>query len=317
VGDDVFGDDPTVKKLEELGAEKIGKEASLFVPSGTMGNSIAVKVWTKELEEIIVEERSHIYNMESTHIAFISRVIPRPLPSRRGAMDPELVEKAIRKPALHIPGTSLICIENTHNYWGGAVVPIDNFRAMREIADKHGLKIHLDGARIFNASISSGVPVKEYTKYVDSVMFCLSKGLSAPIGSLLAGSKEFIEKARRIRKLLGGGMRQVGVIAAAGIISLTEMIDRLAEDHNRAKRLAEGICNLPGIELDPKDVETNIIFLKFNHPRISIQEFLNKLKEKGILALGLAGRIRLVTHKDINDEDVEKTIKAFKEILKY
>ncbi len=317
VGDDVFGDDPTVKKLEELGAEKIGKEASLFVPSGTMGNSIAVKVWTNELEEIILEERSHIYNMESTHITFISRVIPRPLPSNRGVMNPELVEKAIRKPALHIPRTSLICIENTHNYWGGAVIPLENFKDLREIANKHGIKIHLDGARIFNASIASGIPVKEYTKYADSVMFCLSKGLSAPIGSLLAGSKEFIAKARRIRKLLGGGMRQVGVIAAAGIISLTEMIDRLAEDHRRAKRLAQGICNLPGIELNPEHVETNIIFLRFNHPRISLQEFLNKLKERNILALGLAGQIRLVTHKDINDEDIEKAIKAFKEILEY
>ena len=317
VGDDVLGDDPTVKKLEALGAEKIGKEAALFVPSGTMGNSIAVKVWTDELEEIIVEERSHIYNMESTHITFVSRVTPRPLPSNRGAMDPELVEKAIRKPAVHIPRTSLICIENTHNYWGGAVIPLENFKDLREVADRHGIKIHLDGARIFNASIASGIPVKEYTKYADSVMFCLSKGLSSPIGSLLAGSKEFIEKARRIRKLLGGGMRQVGIIAAAGIISLTEMIDRLAEDHRRAKKLAEGICNLPGIELNPDHVETNIIFLKFNHPKISLQEFLNRLKEKGILALGLAGRIRLVTHKDIDDEDVEKAINAFKEILEY
>jgi threonine aldolase len=317
VGDDVFGDDPTVKRLEELGAKKIGKEAALFVPSGTMGNSIAVKVWTKELEEVIVEKRSHIYNMESTHLTFISRVMPRPLPSIKGAMDPNLIEKAIRKPALHIPGTTLICIENTHNYWGGAIVPLNNFKDIREIANRYELKIHLDGARIFNASIAKGIPVQEYTKYADSVMFCLSKGLSAPIGSLLAGSKEFIEKARRIRKLLGGGMRQVGIIAAAGIVALTEMIDRLIEDHRRAKELAEGIHQLPGIELDPNDVETNIIFLKFNHSRISLQEFLNKLKEKGILALGLGNRIRLVTHKDINDEDIDRTIQAFKDILIY
>ncbi len=317
VGDDVLGDDPTVKKLEELGAEKMGKEAALFVPSGTMGNSIAVKVWTKELEEVIVEERSHIYNMESTHLTFISRVMPRSLPSKRGTMSPEVVEKAIRKPALHIPGTSLICIENTHNYWGGVVIPLNNFKKLREIADKHGLKIHLDGARIFNASLSSGIPVKEYTKYADSVMFCLSKGLSAPIGSLLAGSKEFIEEARRIRKVLGGGMRQVGIIAAAGIIALTEMIDRLVDDHKRAKRLAEGISHLPGIELNPELVETNIIFLKFNHPKISLPEFLNKLKERGILALSLANRIRLVTHKDIDDEDIERAIQAFKDILIY
>ena len=178
VGDDVLGDDPTVQKLEALSAEAMGKEAALFCPSGTMANSIAVKMWTNVLEEVIVEERSHIYNLESTHMTFISGVTPRPVRSERGAMDPKDVLASIRKPNVHTPQTTLICIENTHNNWGGAVVPLENFKAIRKIAEEHGLKVHLDGARIFNASHAAGVPVKEYARHVDSLMFCLSKGLS-------------------------------------------------------------------------------------------------------------------------------------------
>ncbi len=315
VGDDVLGDDPTVQKLEELAASIMGKEAGLFVPSGTMGNSIAVKMWTRELEEVIVEEKSHIYNMESTHMTFISRVTPRPLPSKRGALDPELVRKHVRLPSVHTPRTSLICLENTHNNWGGAVVPLETFQGIRKIADEYGLKVHLDGARIFNASMASGVPVKEYARYCDSVMFCLSKGLSSPVGSMLVADRQTIDYARRIRKALGGGMRQAGVLAACGIISLTKMVDRLKEDHIRAKRLAEAIHDLPGISLNPEEVETNIIVFYFNHPRLTIPELLNRLKEKGILALGVFGGVRLVTHKDVGDEGVERAIKAFREIL--
>jgi len=316
VGDDVLGDDPTVQELESLTAQKFGKEAALYVPSGTMGNSIAIKVWTMELDEVIVEERCHLYNMESTHMTFIARVSPRPLLSNRGAMDPEEVERNIKKPSVHIPRTSLICVENTHNNWGGAVVPMENLMAIRSIADKHNIKIHFDGARIFNASHASGVPVREYAKIGDSLMFCLSKGLSAPVGSVLVGPKDFIDFARRVRKALGGGMRQVGVLAATGIVALTEMVDRLVEDHTRAKRLALAVSDLPGIELNPENVETNIIVFGFNHPEVSIPEFLEKLKEKGVLALAVRGGIRFVTHKDIDDEDIEKAVKAFREILK-
>lgn len=315
VGDDVIGFDPTVEKLQEMSAEITGKEAALFVPSGTMANSIAVKVWTKELEEVIVEERAHIYNMESTTITFISRATPRPLPSNRGAMDPELVESFIRKPTVANPRTSLICVENTHNNHGGAVVPLDNLKAIREVADRHDVMIHFDGARVFNASVASGIPVKEYAKIGDSILFCLSKGLSAPIGSVIAGSNEFIAAARRIRKALGGGMRQVGVIAAPGIVALTEMRERLKEDHDRAKRLALAIADLPGIELNPDHVETNIIIFGFNHPQLSQHEFLAKLKEYSILALTTRGGIRFVTHNDINDEDIEKAIAGFRNIL--
>jgi len=315
VGDDVLGDDPTVQRLEALAAEVMGKEAGLFCPSGTMGNSIAVKIWTNALEEVIVEERSHIYNMESTHMTFISGVTPRPVRSERGAMDPDDVSKNVRKPNVHTPRTSLICLENTHNNWGGAVVPLETFKAMRRVADENGLKVHLDGARIFNAGQASGVPVKEYARYVDSVMFCLSKGLSAPVGSMLVSDKASIDYGRRLRKVLGGGMRQVGVLAAPGIIALTEMPGRLTEDHERAKRLAGAIHELPGIKLDPANVQTNIIIFDFKHPRFTIPEFLQRMKDKGVLALSLTGGIRMVTHKDVNDEDVDRAIAAFKEIL--
>ncbi|HAV42127.1 MAG TPA: threonine aldolase [Acidobacteria bacterium] len=315
VGDDVLGDDPTVQKLEALAASIMGKEAGLFVPSGTMGNSIGVKMWTQELQEVVVEEKCHIYNMESTHLTFISRVTPRPLPSKRGALDPDLVKSNIRAASVQTPKTSLICLENTHNNWGGAVIPLETFKGIRKVADDYGLKIHLDGARIFNASLAAGVPVKEYAKHCDSVMFCLSKGLSSPVGSMLVSDQATIDYARRLRKALGGGMRQAGVLAACGLISLTRMVDRLKEDHARARRLAEAIHDLPGITLNPAEVETNIIVFYFNHPKITIPELLARLKEKGILALGVFGGVRLVTHKDVDDEDVERAIKAFREIL--
>ena len=315
VGDDVIGFDPTVEKLEAMAAKMFGKEAGLYVPTGTMANSIAVKVWTSELEEVIVEERAHVYNMESTIITFISRVTPRPLPSDRGAMDPALVESFIRKPSVANPRTSLICVENTHNHWGGSVVPMGNLRAIRKVADKHDVKIHFDGARIFNASVASGVPVKDYGRIGDSITFCLSKGLSAPIGSVIMGSKPFIAQARRVRKALGGGMRQVGVIAAPGIVALTEMRDRLAEDHQRARNIAEAIAGLPGVVLDPADVETNIIIFGFEHPKLTRQEFLDKLKAQGILASNPKYGIRVVTHNDIDDEDVDNLITAFRKIL--
>jgi len=317
VGDDVIGVDPTVQKLEALSAAAMGKEAALFCPSGTMGNSIAVKAWTQELQEVVVEARSHVFNLESTHMTFISRVTPRPLPSVRGAMDPGEVEKAIKKPNVHTPQTTLICVENTHNNWGGAVLPLENLKALRAVADRHGLRLHIDGARIFNASTASGVPVLEYARCADSIMFCLSKGLSAPIGSMLVGPKDFIDYGRRIRKALGGGMRQAGVIAAPGIIALTEMVGRLAEDHVRAKRLAEAISVLPGIALDPAGVETNIVIFGFDHPRYSIPAFLNALREGGILALAAPGGIgiRMVTHKDVDDEDVDRAAAAFRRLL--
>lgn len=315
VGDDVLGDDPTVQKLEELAAEIAGKEAGLYCPTGTMANSIAVKGWTRELDEAIVEARSHIYNMESTHMTFISRVTPRPITSDRGAMSPDVVEQNIKKPSVYIPRTSLICVENSHNNWSGAVVPIDNLKALRDIADRHSLKIHFDGARVFNACVASGVTIKDYAAIGDSIMFCLSKGLSAPVGSVLLGPKDFIDYGRRVRKALGGGMRQVGVIAAPGIVALTEMRDRLHEDNKRARRLAEKIAELPGITLDPNHIETNIIIFGFDHPRFSIPEFLSQLREEKVLALATTGGIRFVCHKDVDDNDVSRAVDVFQKLL--
>jgi threonine aldolase len=315
VGDDVLGDDPTVRELENLAARIMGKEAALYLPTGTMANSIACKAWTQELDEVIVEERSHIYNMESTHMTFISRVSPRPLPSDRGAMAPDLVEANIKTPNVHMPRTSLVCLENTHNNWSGAVVAIDNIRAIRDIVLKHGIKMHIDGARIFNASHASGVPVSEYASLTDSLMFCLSKGLSSPVGSMLVGPRDFIDYGRRLRKALGGGMRQVGVLAACGLVSLTKMTGRLAEDNARAKRLAEELARIPGIQVDPAHVHTNIIIFDLDSPVTTIPELLEKLRERGILALAVRGGIRFVCHKDVDDRDVDKAVSAFREQL--
>jgi len=315
VGDDVLGDDPTVQELEARAAATMGKEAGLFMPSGTMGNSVAVKAWTRELEEVIVEARSHVYNMESTSMTFVSRVTPRPLPSARGAMDPADIERNIRTASVHTPQTTLVCVENTHNNWGGAVVPLDNLKAVREVALRHGLRVHLDGARIFNASAASGVGVRAYADQADSVMFCLSKGLSAPVGSMLVGPADFIAYARRLRKALGGGMRQVGILAAAGLIALTEMPGRLGEDQVRARSLAEAISGRRGIRLDPAEVETNILIFGFEHPALTAGGLLERLHERGILALAVAGGVRMVTHKDVGDEDVARAIAAFDAIL--
>jgi len=316
VGDDVLGDDPTVLELESMAAVLMQKEAALYVPSGTMANSIAVNVWTRELDEVIVEAKAHIYNMESTSITFVSRINPRPLQSNRGAMDPFEVERNIKIPSVHLPRTSLICVENTHNGWGGAVVPYENLKAIREVADRHDVKIHYDGARVFNASQATGIPVHEYAAIGDSIMFCLSKGLSAPVGSVLVGPQSFIDMARRVRKALGGGMRQVGVLAAPGIVALNEMVPRLGEDHTRAKRLASEIHDLPGVSLNPDHVETDIIIFKFDHPLLSADGFITKLKDKNVLALVTPAKdIRFVTHKDVDDEDVDRAIAAIREIL--
>ncbi len=315
VGDDVLGDDPTVQILEELAAEISGKEAGLYCPTGTMANAIAVKTWTHELQEVIVEARSHIYNMESTHMTFISRVTPRPITSDRGTMSPEVIEENIRKPSVHVPQTSLICVENSHNNWSGAVVPMDNLKSLREIADRHGLKIHFDGARVFNACFASGVSIKEYAAVGDSIMFCLSKGLSAPVGSILLGPKDFIDYGRRLRKALGGGMRQVGVLAAPGIVALKKMINRLPEDNARAKRLAEKISGFPGITLDPGLVDTNIIIFGFDHPKYTIPEILSELRKEKVLALATTGGIRSVTHKDVDDTDLERAVETLQKLL--
>ncbi len=314
LGDDVYGEDPSVNRLQELAAEMIGKEAAMLVPSGTMGNQVAVLTHTKPGTEVIMEADSHIYYYEAAAASVFAGIQPRPLQGYRGSLSAELVEWAIRQDDIHLPPTSLICLENTHNRAGGKVVPLQDMKAVYEIAKRHDLPVHLDGARIFNASIASKVPVKEFTACSTSVQFCLSKGLGAPVGSILAGPSAFIEEARRWRKRLGGGMRQAGIIAAAGIIALETMIERLAEDHANARLLAEGLAALKGIDFDPDDVDTNIVIVK--PTAMSVRRLGLELEKRGILTVVIEpDRVRFTTSKEVNSTDIEKTIIAVKEVL--
>jgi threonine aldolase len=316
VGDDVLGDDPTVQKLEALAAEKMRKEAALYVPSGTMGNSVAIKTWTNPGDEVILDELAHIVNYESGHTGFVSGVQIRTLPNISGHIQPSHVRAAIRPKSLHLPNTNLICLENTNNHAGGRVMPFEVMKEIRAIADEHGLRVHLDGARIFNASVATGIPVKEMAALADSVMFCLSKGLCAPVGSMLVGPQDFIERARKVRKILGGGMRQAGVLAAPGIVALTRMTERLADDHDRAKKLSQAIADLPGIVLNADEVETNIIIFGLDHPKHGIFDLLDKLREYDVWALPRGNdAIRLVTHHDVDDQGIDHAIASFGKVL--
>jgi threonine aldolase len=310
VGDDVYGEDPTVNRLEELGAQKVGKEASLFVPSGTMSNLVALLAHTRPGEEIIVGAEAHVYYYEVGGLARVAGVLPRLIDDRDGVFTAGAIEKAFRPPNLHFPETRLICLENTHNRGGGAVTPVENMREIFDLSREHGLAVHLDGARIFNAAVATGRPVTDFTRYADSVTFCLSKGLSAPVGSLLAGTREFVGRARKARKLVGGGMRQAGVLAAAGILALERMVERLAEDHANAKRLAEGLAGIPGIIIDPRRVQTNIVSYELAS-RITDGEFLARLRDRGVLAGASAlQRIRMVTNRMVSAADVETALEA-------
>jgi len=315
VGDDVYRDDPTVNRLEELAAEKVGKEAALFVPSGTMGNLIAVLTHTRAGDEVVVEQEAHIYYYEVGGMAALGGVQARPLPGVRGALQPGDVENAIRGDNIHFPRTSLVCLENTHNRAGGAVIKPESVAAVAGVAHKHGLAVHLDGARVFNAAVALGVNVKQLTGHVDSIMFCLSKGLAAPVGSLVAGTRDWIEKARKKRKMLGGGMRQAGILAAAGIIALERMVDRLEEDHANARQLAEALASMQGIDLDPSQVETNMVL--FSLKNIPADEFVKRLQDRSVLVNSMGpDRVRLVTHKEITSEDIEKALNRIQDALK-
>ncbi|MCU0289824.1 MAG: aminotransferase class I/II-fold pyridoxal phosphate-dependent enzyme [Acidobacteria bacterium] len=314
VGDDVFADDPTVNRLEELAAAKVGKEAALFVPSGTMGNTIAMILEVGEGKEVILEEKCHILNFEAGNIGRIAHALPRALPSHRGKIPLELIENNIHMTLRdHMPTTRAIALENSHNTWGGAVVGLDYLEKVADLARKYKLFLHLDGARVFNAAAALKTDVKEITKYFDSLMFCLSKGLSAPVGSMLAGTKEFIKEARIVRKYLGGGMRQAGVIAAAGIVALEKMTERLKDDHRRAKTLAEKISDLAGLQINPGEVETNMLMITLT--TMNAETFLNKLAAHDVLALPFTAKsVRMVTHKDIDDSDIERAVRAIREI---
>ncbi len=305
VGDDVYGEDPTVNRLENLAAQRLGKEAALFVPSGTMGNQIALLTHARMGQEAIVEEQCHIYSLEVGGPAFLAGVLTRTLRGRNGILDPHEIRRAMRPETLHTPGTALVCLESPTNRGGGTIYPLTLLREIYVMAKGASVAVHLDGARIFNAAVATGTPAAEFARWADSVMFCVSKSLAAPVGSLLVGSREFIHRARRFRKLLGGGMRQAGVIAAAGIVALETMVDRLREDHENARLLAEGLAQIEGIEIDLKRVHTNIVILAVRHPKISASRLAQGLQDEGVLVQQIStDAIRCLTHKDISQEDV-------------
>jgi threonine aldolase len=317
VGDDVFGDDPTVNRLQELAAAKVGKEAGLFVPSGTMGNVIAILVHCGRGEEAILGARAHTVLYEGGGISYLGGVHSRQLNEQPdGSLALDEIEALIRPEDVHQPATRLISVENTHNRCGGTFQSPDYLRALGDFAHAHGLSVHMDGARLFNAAVAQKLEARELTGPVDSVTFCLSKGLCAPVGSVLCGSQAFINRARHIRKHLGGGMRQAGILAAAGIVALESMIERLAEDHTRARTLAEGLSEIPGLRLDGLP-PTNMIFFDLDESiRLTVGQIESLMQEHGILvhATG-ARRFRLVTHYWIDDSAVEQTLQAFRVVL--
>jgi threonine aldolase len=315
LGDDVFGEDPTVNRLEEMAAQKMGKEAALLVTSGTQANLISLMSNTRPGELVILESEAHIYWYEVGAISAIAGLLPWLVKSRLGVPDPEDVEAAIRPRNIHFPEPTLICIENTHNRHGGTIITPDQIRAISDVAKAHGLKLYMDGARVFNAAIALKVDVKELTRHVDNLMFCLSKGLSCPVGSVVVGTHEFIEKARKNRKVLGGGMRQAGIIAASGIVALEKMIDRLEEDHRNAKLLAEGIARIEGIAVDMERVQTNMVLFDISGLGVEDELFLSMLKENGVLALTNAqNKVRMVAHRGIEKEHIEKAINAIENV---
>ena len=317
LGDDVFNEDPTINHLESLAAKTFNKEAALFVPSGTMANLVAVLSHCQRGDEVILGDQSHTFLYEAGGISAFGGIHSRQLSNQEdGTIEIEDIKSAIRKDDVHFPPTRLICLENTHNRCLGMPLSVDYTKSVSEIAKNNSLYIHVDGARIFNAAVASSVSVSELTKKVDSVSFCLSKGLSAPAGSLLCGTKEFISKARRNRKALGGGMRQAGILAAAGIVALENMTDRIIEDHNNARALAEGISSIEGIIINPKMIKTNIIYFSLDHSKISSELLLDKMLKKNIHFFELGPSwFRLVTHAGISKDDINFVVGEFDRIL--
>lgn len=316
VGDDVWGDDPTVNKLQEKVADMLGKEAALFTPSGTMANLIAILTHTQPGDEVIVERESHTFNYEVGGAGALAGVQLNTIPGDRGILSPGQVKSAIREPNVHIPRTRLICLENTHNRGSGAIYPMDKIQSIRHLALENKINMHLDGARLFNACVATGIKPEAYAQNFDSLMFCFSKGLGAPVGSILAGSREFIQRAHRFRKMLGGGMRQVGILAAAALFALENNVERLADDHAHAKILAQAIGGIKGFRINPDHVETNIIVFDVAESGFTVQQVLDKLAERGILMISFGETlVRAVTSLQVNRDDVEKTTKALGELF--
>jgi threonine aldolase len=318
VGDDVYGEDPSINRLEDMSASLMGKEAGIFVPSGTMGNLAAILSHCGRGDEFILGDLSHTFLFEAGGAAALGGVNPHLLPNQAdGTLALDEIEEAIRPDDIHQPISRLVVLENTHNRCGGVALNLEYTRAAGALAHEHGLKFHLDGARIFNAAIALGVEAIDLVDASDSVTFCLSKGLSAPVGSVLCGSNEFINRARRVRKQLGGGMRQAGVLAAAGIVALETMIERLAEDHVRAKQLVQGLSGVPGLVFDPGTPYTNMVFLSLGEKvTLSASEVADQLRDRGVRVGVVAGRrFRLVTHCWIDDQGIDLAIQAFREVM--
>ena len=315
VGDDVWGEDPTVQRLEALAAERLEKEAGLFVTSGTQGNLVSVIAHTRSGQEVVLDLDSHIYNYEVAGAATAAHVQMRPTKTARGFLSPEQVREAIRPANIHLPETGLVCIENTHNRHGGTCCTPEEIGAVAAVVHEAGVPVHLDGARLFNAAVALGRPAAVFARPVDSVTFCVSKGLGAPVGSVVCGSAEFIGRARRVRKMLGGGMRQAGIIAAAGIVALERMVERLAEDHANARRLAEGLATLSGLQVDLSSVQTNIVILRVDRGPAATEELVKgcAARKVKVHAMGPAA-IRCVTHKDVDGEDITRALEAFREL---
>ncbi len=314
VGDDVFGDDPTVNELERIAAEIMGKEAGLFVTSGTMGNAVCVLAHTQRGDEIILEQRSHIYVNEVGGLAVMGQLMARTVPGELGWMKPEDIEKAIRADNIHYPKTTLVCVEDTHNSAGGIALTPKQLKADWDVAKKHSLGVHMDGARVFNASVALGVDVKELAKYADTVQICLSKGLSAPVGSIVVGSADLVKRARKYRKMLGGGMRQAGIIAAPGIIALTKMVDRLKDDHDNARLLAEELPKM-GIKV-VNQVQTNMVYIDYTPIGWKDADWNRATKKLGWKSEGHGGGTRLCTHYGIEREDVKSFLEDLGKLVK-
>ncbi len=317
LGDAVYGEDPRQRELEELTAFILGKERAIFLPSGTMGNLVALLAHTERGNEMILEENAHIFTSETGGLAQVAGLMVKTLRGEDGAPEPRDVERAIRPENIHYPRTALIGLENTHYRYGGIVVPLSKFEKIREVADRHHLSIHLDGARLFNAAVYLGVEAKEIARYCDSVMISLSKGLGAPVGSLLAGSGDFIKEAERYRKMLGGGMRQTGWLCACGILALSEdNISRLQEDHDNARFLAEGLQSLPGIEVNQHQVQTNFVLADLSQSQLKASVFLQRLRDEGILATQVDDfRVRFVTSREVEREDITVALQVIKEVI--
>jgi len=316
VGDDVFGEDPTVNRLQEQAAELLGKQAALFVPSGIMGNQLAIRVLTQPGDEVIIEAQAHIFHYEAGAGGALSGIQFYCLPGVRGILEAEQVAEAIRTDEYYLPPTRLICLENTHNRGGGTVYPLEKIRAIAKTAKRRNIALHLDGARVFNASVATGIPAAEYAKPFDTVSFCLSKGLGAPVGSLICTTADRRPLLRRLRRMYGGGMRQAGIIAAAGIYALEHNITRLAEDHANAKRLSEALAEMKGVAIHPEHVETNIVIVDIAKSRYTVQQAVEALKQDGVLVVPFGKTLlRAVTHLDVSKAEVDQAIKIFKKMF--